>query len=75
MARRLEDIIIHLDYEDEYKDGKVEVNIIASEPEELIRCKDCKYWNKTSDGFGECNVMDYRFLGDEYCSFEERKEK
>lgn len=44
MARRLKDIIIHLDYEDEYKDGKVEVNIIASEPEELIRCEDCKHW-------------------------------
>lgn len=73
MARRLKDIIIHLDYEDEYKDGKVEVNIIASEPEELIRCKDCKRWNITSDGFGECNVMDKQFLGEEYCSFGERK--
>ena len=71
--RRLNDIIIHLDYEDEYKDGKVEVNIIASEPEELIRCKDCMHWNITSDGFGECNVMDREFLDDEYCSFGERE--
>lgn len=74
MAGRLKDIIIHLDYEEEYKDGKVEVNIIASEPEELIRCKDCKHWHITSDGFGECETMDYRFLGDEYCSFGESKE-
>lgn len=35
MAGKLKDIIIHLDYEDKYKDGKVEVNIIASEPERL----------------------------------------
>lgn len=72
MAKRISDMIIHLDYEDEYKDGKVEVNIITSEPEELIRCKDCKHWNITSDGFGECNIMARQFLGEEYCSFGER---
>lgn len=75
MTRKLNDIIIHLDYEDEYKNGNVEVSVIASEPEELVRCKDCKYWNITSDGFGECNVMDKQFLGDEYCSFGERREE
>ena len=75
MARRLKDIIIHLDYEDEYKDGKVEVNIIASEPEELVRCKDCKRWKITSDGFGECEIMEKQFLSKEYWSFGERKEE
>lgn len=39
----------------------------------LVRCKDCKHWTITSDGFGECNVMDKQFLGKEYCSFGERK--
>lgn len=41
---------------------------------EVVRCKDCKHWDITSDGFGECNVMEKQFLGDEYCSFGERKE-
>jgi hypothetical protein len=73
MARRLKDIIIHLDYEDEYKDGKVEVNIIASEPEELIRCKNCKYWNITSDGF--CGITGREEPESHYCSYGERKDE
>ena len=40
---------------------------------EVVRCKDCKHWHITSDGFGECNVMDKQFLGKEYCSFGEKK--
>lgn len=42
---------------------------------EVVRCKDCKHWKITSDGFGECNVMEKQFLGKEYCSFGERKEE
>lgn len=85
MARRLKDIIIHLDYEDEYKDGKVEVNIIASEPEELIRCKDCKWWELVDDyyakGYGECTcpssvIKRSSFLNEDwYCADGERKEE
>lgn len=75
MAKIPSDVIIHLDYETKIKDGEVFVDIYASEPEKLIRCKYCKHWNITSDGFGECNVMERHFLGDEYCSFGERKEE
>lgn len=64
MARRLKDIIIHLDYEDEYKDGKVEVNIIASEPEELVRCKDCKY-----NVLGECAITNMIHQDESFCSW------
>lgn len=71
--RRLNDIIIHLDYEDEYKDGKVEVNIFASEPEELVRCKDCKY-----NGIW-CDIQDIEWTEKgkpiEFCSYGERKEE
>lgn len=80
MARRLKDIIIHLDYEDEYKDGKVEVNIIASEPEELIRCKDCKFSPFEFDGngnWGLCPLVDdfvREQTHDDYCSYGERRE-
>ena len=42
--------------------------------DELVRCKECKYWEIKSNGFGECNVMDKQLLGREYCSFGERKE-
>lgn len=42
---------------------------------EVVRCKDCKHWNITSDGFGECEIMDKQILGNEYCSFGERKEE
>lgn len=41
----------------------------------IVRCKDCKHWNITGDGFGECNVMARQFLGKEYCSFGERKDE
>ena len=82
MAGRLKDIIIHLDYEDEYKDGKVEVNIIASEPEELIRCKNCKHWDTDWTPTGAEN-MDAHFCGmigrtplaDYYCAFGEKEEE
>lgn len=90
MARRLKDIIIHLDYEDKCKDGKVEVNIIASEPEELIRCKDCKFaqnnrYNSRVDG--KCSVLcehvtteDGRYElkvfrnANDFCNYGEREE-
>lgn len=73
MTKRISDLITHLDYETEIRDGEVLVNFYASEPKELVRCKDCKHWNITSNGFGECEIMDKQFLGEDYCSFGERK--
>ena len=77
-----------MDYEDEYKDGKVEVNIIASEPEELVRCKDCKYFEPDLmsipyfEGDGVCfhehwKLEDVGFEVKEmdFCSYAERKEE
>lgn len=40
---------------------------------EVVRCEECKHWNITSDGFGECEIMDKQILGNEYCSFGEWK--
>lgn len=78
MAKRISDVIIHLDYEDEYKDGKVEVNIIASEPEELVRCKDCKF-GIYEKGRGiyhiRCEILEFLFQDDDYCSYGERREE
>ena len=79
MGRRLKDIIIHLDYEDKCKDGKVEVNIIASEPEELIRCKDCKYSKHLKQypkvNTWKCILTDVVYRADDFCSYGERREE
>lgn len=48
--------------------------LLALPKTDVVRCKDCMHWNITSDGFGECNVMEKQFLGKEYCSFGERPE-
>lgn len=71
MARRLKDIIIHMDYEDEYKDGKAEVNIIASEPEELVICKNCKRRGKPMI----CPMWDQKLSDYDYCSYGEKRGK
>lgn len=77
MAGKLKDIIIHLDYEDKYKDGKVEVNIIASEPEELIKCKDCErvrfdYHDKQYPCFCDKWLQGVKY--NDYCSYGKRRE-
>ena len=43
---------------------------------EVVRCKDCKYASKCTDGYYACKV-DHRLAHDEtdYCSYGERKEQ
>ena len=43
------------------------------ENNKIVRCMNCKHWHITSDGFGECEIMEKQFLGKEYCSFGEKK--
>lgn len=60
------------------KEGRARIEPVILVPKDyvpVVRCKDCKHWKITSDGFGECEVMGGQFLGDEYCSFGERKEE
>ena len=73
-------MIIHLDYKTEIKDGEVFVDIYASEPEELVRCKDCESWQTDWKPKG-CEHEDSHFCemigrvvcADHYCGYAERR--
>ena len=45
---------------------------------EVVRCKDCKYWNKEKSDevkdFGYCKCNDEYFTDTDYCSYGERKD-
>ena len=43
---------------------------------ELVRCKECRYWNTSGcrDGVGECEWAYYMTKPDDFCSYGERKE-
>ena len=56
-----------------YDNGKSIEDLISDLPsaqQEIIRCKDCKYWN------GEGKYCDYEMSGlrEDFCSWAERKE-
>lgn len=55
--------------------AQMNIQLLPSAEPEVVRCKDCKHWNITSDGFGECEITDRQFFSIEYCSFGERKEE
>ena len=56
-------------YEKGYMDGK------ADAMAELVRCKDCKYWDedRRCNGIKNGLVMEYTW-DDDFCSYGERKE-
>ena len=52
--------------------------IEALEQDEIVRCKDCKYWHEWENGTGSCHRSDIMWVGSDYCdycSFAERKEQ
>lgn len=72
-----QDRILHIDTE--IKDGKV--NVVAEWQGELVRCKDCRWWNGSQEtmhnnhlcrnwsNFGSINTS-----ADDFCSYGERRE-
>ena len=51
-------------------------NFEALDQDEIIRCKDCKYWHEWENGAGSCHRSSVMWVGtdyDDYCSFAERK--
>ena len=56
--------------------GLMEKTVFVSRVQELIRCKDCKYW---ADYTNACKAVDPHFATttgpDDYCSFAERRTK
>ena len=52
-------------------------SIPAADVVEVVRCKDCKYWQDNNDGYPhqECRWSNYETPDpDDYCSYGERKE-
>ena len=43
---------------------------------DIVRCKECKYWNTDGcwEGCGECEWAYYLTKPDDFCSYGERKE-
>ena len=51
------------------------INVIPSAQPEIVRCKDCKYWKRSSCCEGYCGEIDMEgFDEDHYCGFAERKQ-
>lgn len=43
---------------------------------DLIRCKDCMYYNPDPWGYGLCECLDYRRVNEkDFCSMADRKEE
>ena len=42
---------------------------------EVVRCKDCVYWEQATDNSGNCNrAFEITAYGSDYCSYGERRE-
>ena len=60
---------------------KVKLDPIYEEMAEVVRCKDCKYWNLDGNGYSDdeshCtnpDGLDNYAMADDFCSYGERKE-
>lgn len=43
---------------------------------EVVRCKDCVYWEQATDNSGNCNrAFEITAYGCDYCSYGEREEE
>ena len=64
-----------LDYNAQAYKARLE-KLPAAEPE-IIRCKDCKHWQKSSINYNEyvCYWGGYVKQEDDFCSWAERKEE
>ena len=50
----------------------IDMAIEALEQDEIVRCKDCKYWHEWENGAGSCHRSDIMWVGsdyNDYCSF------
>lgn len=51
------------------------IEALEQQTDEIVRCKDCKYWHEWENGAGSCHRSDIMWVGsdyDDYCSFAER---
>ena len=55
--------------------GNTPITVLPAQPE-IIRCKDCKYWEQESICDGYCSEIEKGgFDEDHFCSFAERREE
>ena len=54
----------------------IEKNIRELPSIDIVRCKECRYWNTKGcrDGVGECEWAYYMTKPNDFCSYGERKE-
>ena len=54
----------------------IEKNIGELPSIDIVRCKECRYWNTKGcrDGVGECEWAYYMTKPNDFCSYGERKE-
>ena len=69
---------------EDFKDGvQVVLYMLSNQPTiqpEIIRCKDCKYWDTTwqndyAPNYHYCPMIDGTRRNDFYCAYAERKEE
>ena len=51
------------------------IEALEQQTDEIVRCKDCKYWHEWEHGTGSCHRSEIMWVGsdyDDYCSFAER---
>lgn len=53
-----------------------QIRQLPSAQPDIVRCKDCKYWKRSSYCEGYCGEIDMEgFDEDHYCGFAERREE
>lgn len=67
------------EHDDNMRDAlEIAIEALEQQTDEIVRCKDCKYWHEWENGAGSCHRSDIMWVGsdyDDYCSFAERKEQ
>ena len=59
-----------------HTDSKTEITVPAADVAEVVRCKDCRFYYKDSDGYEMCdNTEGYEHISaDGFCAWAKRRE-
>lgn len=57
----------------EFDEAKqIVIEALEQQTDEIVRCKDCKYWHEWENGAGSCHRSEIMWVGSDYydyCSF------
>ena len=45
------------------------IEALEQQTDEIVRCKDCKYWHEWETGAGSCHRSDIMWVGSDYCDY------